>query len=264
MTSVSFDHAADTYDATRALPPDVARALTQALLSELEAADAASVLEVGVGTGRIARPLAERGVRLCGVDIAPRMMARLREQIGPEHVAPDLLLGDATALPLADRSFRAAIMVHVLHLVSSPQRALEELRRVLEPGGVFLHPVADYPADNPWAITNQKRSEIVRELGVTMRNRPEREEIHATLRSLGAALRVEDVAELEESSTPAFWLERTRNRVDSWSWEVPDEVFPAFFARYEQWNREHFGDLERVFVQKAVHRLEVWRFGSAT
>ena len=260
MTSVSFDHAADIYDATRALPPEVARALTQALMGELEAARATSVLEVGVGTGRIARPLAERGPRVCGVDIAPRMIARLREQLGPQHVGPDLLLGDATALPFADGAFRAAIMVHVLHLVSSAERALGELRRVLEPGGVFLHPIADYPGENPWTITRRKSEELLRELGVVTRKRPERADIHAMLGSLGASLRTEEVAEIDEESTPASWLERTRDRIDSWSWEVPDEVFPTFYTRYEQWNREHFGDLERVYVQKAVHKVEVWSF----
>ncbi len=261
MTSVSFDHAADTYDTTRALPPEVALAQTDALVKQLGAAGANHVLEVGAGTGRIARPLAERGLQVCGVDIAPRMLGRLREQLGPEHTPPDLLLGDATALPFADASFRAAIMVHVLHLVSPVERALAELRRVVAPGGVFLHPVAEYPGDNPWTAGFEKRNELLRELGVFVRRRPEREEIHAMLAGHGASLHTEAFAEIEERSTPAFWLERTRQRIDSWSWELPDEVFPAFFDRYERWNREHFGDLERVFVQRAVYQLEVWRFG---
>ncbi|MEX1254168.1 MAG: class I SAM-dependent methyltransferase [Dehalococcoidia bacterium] len=260
MSSVSFDRAADIYDATRALPPEVDRALTDALMKELTAVGAERVLEVGVGTGRIARPLAERGVRVCGVDIASRMLARLREQLGPRHVAPDLLLGDATRLPLADGSFPAAIIVHVLHLVSSPNAALGELRRVLSPGGVFLHPITDYPGENPWAASRQKSAELLRGLGVVTRKRPDREEIHAMLRGLGASLRTETVAEVQEEKTPVFWLDSTRDRIDSWSWEIPEDVFPEFFARYEQWNREHFGDLDRVFVQKAVHQIEVWQF----
>lgn len=67
--SISFDRAADFYDATRALPRQVMQGLTAALLDEIRAADAKTVLEVGVGTGRIARPLLERGVHVCGVDI---------------------------------------------------------------------------------------------------------------------------------------------------------------------------------------------------
>ena len=107
--SVSFDRAADIYDATRALPDAVARRLTDALVAEIEAARADRVLEIGIGTGRISRPLSERGVRVCGVDISPRMLARLREQLGPRHLPPDLALGDATRLPLASASFQAVI-----------------------------------------------------------------------------------------------------------------------------------------------------------
>lgn len=99
--SVSFDRAADFYDVTRALPTHIARKLTDALVVELAAANATHVLEVGIGTGRISRPLAERGVRVCGVDIALRMLARLRDQLDTQHVSPDLLRADTTRLPIA-------------------------------------------------------------------------------------------------------------------------------------------------------------------
>ena len=78
QASISFNHAADFDDATRALPEELARDLMAALVRELRAVGAAHVLEVGVGTGRIARPLAQHGFRVCGIDIAPRMLARLR------------------------------------------------------------------------------------------------------------------------------------------------------------------------------------------
>ena len=66
------------------------------------------VLDVGVGTGRLARPLAERGVWVCGVDIAPRMLAKLMEQLDHRHVALDPVLADITQLPIAAGSFSAS------------------------------------------------------------------------------------------------------------------------------------------------------------
>src|SRR4029453_19596593 len=108
--SISFDHAADFYDATRALPEKLADDLIATLVRELRGAGAPNVLEVGVGTGRIARPLAEHGFRVCGIDIAPRMLARLRDQLGPEHVEPDLLLSDATRRPLKTGAFGVAVL----------------------------------------------------------------------------------------------------------------------------------------------------------
>lgn len=86
--SISFDRAAEIYDATRALDGGVAGRITEALRAEIEAANADRVLEVGIGTGRMARPLLRAGLRIVGVDISAPMMARLREQLTPDpHAA---------------------------------------------------------------------------------------------------------------------------------------------------------------------------------
>ena len=55
--SISFERAADFYDATRALPDNVAAKLTEALLAELTRIDADRALEAGGGTGGLSRPL---------------------------------------------------------------------------------------------------------------------------------------------------------------------------------------------------------------
>jgi ubiquinone/menaquinone biosynthesis C-methylase UbiE len=98
--SLSFDRAATFYDATRALNAHVAERLTDALEREIRAAGN-RVLEPGVGTGRIARPVAERGIRVTGVDISSRMMEQLSAQLTRPHRARPRV-GDATRLPFAD------------------------------------------------------------------------------------------------------------------------------------------------------------------
>ncbi|MEX0785673.1 MAG: class I SAM-dependent methyltransferase [Dehalococcoidia bacterium] len=257
--SVSFDRAADFYDETRADPPDVAAKLTDALLRELAAFEADRLLEVGVGTGRIARPLLERGVRVTGVDIAPRMMAKLREQLAPQHARPDLLLADATALPFAPRTFRAVFVTHVLHLVSSYEAALDEVRRVVAPGGAFIHHHSRFP-DEVWKPSMDKCHELMDAYGVERRERPSEKEIRAKLRALRGSVRRVEYAEFEWRLTPSYWVECARNRVDSWSWQVPDEVYPPLFADYERWMHEHYGDMERERPQRVQHALEVWTF----
>ena len=183
--SVSFDRAAEFYDETRADPPHVANALTEALLAELEKAGADRVLEIGIGTGRIARPLAERGIRVTGFDIAPRMVAKLREQLTPQHVAPDVSFGDATALPVKDVSFRAALGVHILHLVSSLEGAVAEIKRALAPGGVYLSPYLRF-SDEPWRAGFAKWDELVAQRDFVPRHRPREAEINAAVsRALG-------------------------------------------------------------------------------
>lgn len=257
---VSFDHAADTYDATRALPDEVARRLTDALMAELAAAGADRVLEIGAGTGRIARPLAERGVRVIGVDISPRMLARLREQLGPQHVAPGLTLGDATRLPLASDSFRAVLVVHVLHLVSSWQRALEELQRVLAPGGVFIEATHRYLGESVWQASAEKWEELRRARGFDERQRPGRERIHDFLRGLGGSLRTVTFAEEEERRTPRENLERIGSRIDSWTWQYPDGLFAECLAELKAWYPSHYNNLDRELTEHLTYELEVWSF----
>lgn len=257
--SVSFDHAADTYDATRALPAEIAAKQTEAILAELAAIRADRLLEIGIGTGRISRPLAERGVRVAGVDIAPRMLARLREQLGPQHTAPDLLLGDATRLPFRDGSFPAVVIVHVLHLVSDWRQTIDEVHRIAGTGGVFIHHSTRYEP-NTWAPSIDQWNELLTKHNFTRRARPSAKEIASKLGSVGARLQTKVYAEDEERTTASFLLERTRDRTDSWSWEIPDDVFAECLPDYEAFMREHYGDLEREYVQRITYELDVWSF----
>lgn len=128
---MSFNRAADYYDATRGLPEQVRTALADVLAAEL--AGASRCLEVGVGTGRIALPLHERGVRIVGSDIAPTVLARLVANAG--GVAPfPLVCADATRLPFRPAVYDAVLFCHVLHLVTDWRAAVDEARRMLRPG----------------------------------------------------------------------------------------------------------------------------------
>ena len=256
--SVSFDRAADFYDATRAVPPHVANALTEALLAELEKSGTDRVLEIGVGTGRIARPLAERGIRVTGFDIAPRMVAKLREQLTPQHVEPDISLGDATALPVRDGSFRAVLGAHVLHLVASLDGAVAEIKRVLGREGIYLSPYQRYAGESPWAAEWNKWNELIAESGYVPRKRQGEAEINASLsEALGSAdLRV--YATHEERWTAGQQLQQIRDRIDSWSWQYPDDVFERTLAKLEDWYPSQYPDMDRAYAQTVEYVLVVY------
>lgn len=260
QASISFDHAADFYDATRALPAPVQSALTDVLLAELASANAERVLEAGIGTGRIARPLAERGVRVCGVDIAPRMLARLRAQLTPRHVPPDLLLGDATRLPLANGSFGAVIVCHVLHLIPGWEAAIGEMRRVLAPGGVVLHFVNEDAGRDEWEAAQELIDRLLKERDFVRRSRAEDEDIGAAMSAMGGTCRTETVAEEEERYTPARMLDISRRRVNSWTWEIPPDLLGECLDGAERWAREKYGDLNSELVRRVAYRLQVWSF----
>ncbi|MCH7579866.1 MAG: methyltransferase domain-containing protein [Chloroflexi bacterium] len=262
--SISFERAADFYDATRALPDNVAAKLTEALLTELSRLGADRVLEVGVGTGRISRPLMERGIRVQGIDISPAMMRTLRRQLGAGHIVPDLMLGDATRLPVLSGSVPAVLMVHILHLVSSMPEAVAEVARVVPPGGVLLHDMTRYSTghvhEGPWQASADIWAAALAPHDYERRRRPEPEEVHAALKAQGATLRVEQYATYEETSTPQEHLDSVRNRIYSWSWEFPDDLFAEVFAEYEPKYRTHYGDMDRGLTDAHDHELEIWTF----
>jgi SAM-dependent methyltransferase len=98
-----------------------------------------TVLDVACGPGNFSREFARtvgpEGL-VVGIDASPTMLARGAEELGrsgPGNLA--LIRGDATSLPCRDATFDAACCFAALHLFAEPFAALDEMRRVLAPGG---------------------------------------------------------------------------------------------------------------------------------
>jgi len=90
---------------------------------------AGTVLEVGCGTGHFTRWFAEQGLRPVGLDISPVMLAEAVKWDGIPYA-----VGDALALPFADRSFDIVAFITTLEFVTDPQSALGEAVRVARRG----------------------------------------------------------------------------------------------------------------------------------
>ncbi|MDA4121559.1 MAG: methyltransferase domain-containing protein [Thaumarchaeota archaeon] len=123
MPTQDFGRVADIYDATRSLPEDQMRALTGAIRDQVGPGN--TLIDIGVGTGRFAKPLQESGLEVLGVDISRGMMAKAKEKR-----VQGLFLADVHHLPFQDKRFEASIMVHLLHLVADWQRVVKEAARV--------------------------------------------------------------------------------------------------------------------------------------
>ncbi|MFI5100632.1 MAG: class I SAM-dependent DNA methyltransferase [Actinomycetes bacterium] len=102
MTSFGAD-AAEIYDDRPRGDEDMAVAFLEELAGD------GAALELAVGTGRIALPLAARGVRVDGIDLSPDMVARLRGKPGGDALA--VTMGDFADVPVAG-SYRLVYVVY--------------------------------------------------------------------------------------------------------------------------------------------------------
>jgi len=93
------------------------------------------VLDVGCGTGNYSRHLAEAAGDglVVGLDASAAMLAAAAKRGGGSNLA--YLRGDAGALPFGDDQFDAVCCVGVIHSLEDPVKSLDEMVRVLAPGG---------------------------------------------------------------------------------------------------------------------------------
>jgi SAM-dependent methyltransferase len=111
---------------------------TPAVDALAELAGDRTVLELGIGTGRIAIPLAERGVPIRGIDASEAMVARLRAKPGGETIP--VTIGDFADVPVDDTFGLIFIVFNTLFALTSQADQVRCLRNVaahLEPGGAF-------------------------------------------------------------------------------------------------------------------------------
>ena len=109
--------------------------------SLLELPAHARVLEVGCGRGVGLPAIGERcrPARLVGIDFDADLLAEAREVSVDETVRLELLEADVRAMPFADESFDLVIDFGTCYHVERPWQALQEISRVLQPGGIFAH-----------------------------------------------------------------------------------------------------------------------------
>lgn len=256
MQSVSFDRAAQTYDQTRGFPPSIADLVADCAQQML--GPVALALEVGVGTGRIARPLSARGVPLVGIDLSAAMMQQLRANLAAGTPSPLLVQGDAASLPIATGVADAVVAVHVFHLIANWRAALDEVRRVLRPGGALLTGYEGRPADSPGARLMTRWDEIVRAAGWLEHHPPlhEFDDIKTYLLATGAELTEQAVGEWTVTRTLSRQIETIEHRTWSTTWDVPDEFFPRCLAELRAWAAREFGGLDAAY--EVPHRF-IWQ-----
>jgi ubiquinone/menaquinone biosynthesis C-methylase UbiE len=241
----SFDaRVAVQYDALRGHPPEVSRAIASALVRE--ALPGARLLELGVGTGRIALPVAAAGCEVVGIDLSAEMLAGLAPQLTRHAGAPvSLVRGDIAALPFRGRTFDGVMATHVLHLVPDWQAVLGGLARVLRPGGLILlgRDWVD-PASMAGRIRTAFRQAVIA-AGFNTTAPAGGKPLHDALLAIGACPQRIGPAEIvaaewRAETSPAQVLDGIRSRDDAESWVLPDEILAPVSRELERFAAEQW------------------------
>jgi ubiquinone/menaquinone biosynthesis C-methylase UbiE len=134
-----FNDQAAAYDRWYASPLGklVDRVEKEALFALLPEVEGRRVLEVGCGTGNITLALAQQGAQMAGLDASLPMLGRAKAKAGLKGLAISWILGDATCLPFAAETFDGVVSILALDFMADREKALQEMVRVLRPGGFF-------------------------------------------------------------------------------------------------------------------------------
>jgi ubiquinone/menaquinone biosynthesis C-methylase UbiE len=135
MARISYDEqTAAAFKSVREIPRDGLSEWREAVRRHLHPSPGMTLVDIGAGTGAFASAFSDWfGLGVVAVEPSAAMRARI-----PRAPAIQALEGDATRLPLPDRSADAAWLSLVIHHIPDLEAAAREIRRVLRPGAPVL------------------------------------------------------------------------------------------------------------------------------
>lgn len=249
--SVSFDRAVEYYDQTRGFPPGVETEVAKTFASAAGLTKTSRVLEIGVGTGRIALPLARHVGIYCGVDLSPKMLGKLLDKRNDEPL--HVVEGDATRLPYRAGGFDAVVAVHVFHLIPDWRGVLAEIARVLKPEGLLLH-------GGGQRADEDRLTELWRKTIRAERNGPfPRGMTEQFIEDTGWSRVGEEIHRYPDAKSPQQFLDSIRNRMWSSCWQMSDQEIDDGYQTMLAYIQEHFADPSEPIATEQVFRVRMFR-----
>ena len=224
MLGFDFDRGdiAERYDRGRNLPTETISQWLEEIAKYLPATANLSILDLGCGTGRFTAPLARRfAARVIGLDLSKKMLALAARTLGDSGAV--LVQGAAETMPFSDQFFDVVFVSMVLHHIRSSPSAIDEIRRVIKPGGKLLVRTASLETMNSylWAsfFPEAARIEASRVLS--------RAEIRDLLSDGGFTLDAELVVVQRFANDLLDYCKRISQRALSSLQAIPDSAFES-------------------------------------
>lgn len=266
-TTVSFDRVSNIYDATRGLPPGISEQVTDFIINLVSPTPETKFYETGIGTGRIAVPIAKRGYSYTGIDVSEKMLAELHQKLEGVPHKLTAIQGDATALPFDDNSFDVALTVHVFHLISAWKQALAEIRRVLKPGSLYLYTHGQTNQARADEGINPERFEFGERWRAILdgyghplpRYGATEDEVLAELQAQGATLETQIPAKWQVEDTVGKLIENQENKIQSAAWAIPDHIHTQAVRDLREWALQRYGSLDYILPEERNFKIVVVR-----
>jgi len=265
---VSYDHAVEFYDATRGYRDGVVERYRDALLDFTGADASARYLELGIGSGLIARAFYPVARHYVGIDYSLGMMRLIRGKLEGDRL-PLLAQADARFLPFGVASFDIVHAVRVFHHLPDWRDCIDEARRLLRTGGalVIVENIAPEGSDPPpWGIVQDKWDEILRGLGVSddgirhgiwLTDDAMRQYILAT----GARADVVDLLRyLEKPVSPRIMVERRTAGMFSSDWRLPEAIHREAARALVEWLENECEAPDETVEREMLFRAVVARW----
>jgi len=234
------------YDETRVFDMDSLDSALDFLISRFPPHTFPKLLEPGIGTGRIAIPLAERGYQVVGVDISEEMMELLEKRLSRlgQPVQVSFWKADVLDLPFRTDSFDIVIAVHLFYFIREWKKAVDEILRVLKEGSPLVLMHTGTGSELPFL--NERYKELCSELGCSIENIGVKstKEVVSYLDSLGYCVEwVRDRWQWTSHVRLDKALSYVRSRSYSFTTTTPEDIHSEVIRRLETELRQRFGSL---------------------
>ena len=164
-----------------------------------------TVLELATGTGLIAKHIVNAAALVEATDASAEMIAEAKRD---NHSAKlHFSVQDMFRLPYADQSFYVVIVSNALHIVPQPEKALQEIKRVLKDDGTLIAPTFTHAGKS---FSGKVRAFFMRMAGFPLRSKWTSEEYLRFLRQNGWAVRKSAVL---KASFPLTYAECEKTEV---------------------------------------------------